>query len=139
MKLDLRKIKDFPGKQEEFAFKLSDLALGGVEQPDIYASGCVRNAAGALLLEGRVSGVLSLVCDRCDTPFQREQTLDVSGVLSDSPDSDGNDGVFPYDGGNVDLNDIFISELILDMGMKTLCGEDCAGGNFEKYIYSEEQ
>ena len=76
MKLDLKPLAQQPGGVLPFALQmdLSDVEWNGAKpfaQP-VHVEGQVRNRAGALELKAWLDTVLSLICDRCAKPFQRE-------------------------------------------------------------------
>ena len=69
MRLDLRNIIHTPGKSVLFDYELdmSDVTYYDTQPiPEpVRVSGIVRNMAGALTLEGKVSVCFHLTCDRC--------------------------------------------------------------------------
>ncbi len=86
MKLDLKDIILVPGAVLPFQFQLdlSDLEFGGqtpITHP-VEVEGQVRNMAGALVLSAQAHTTLSLVCDRCGKPFEREKTVDYETLLA---------------------------------------------------------
>lgn len=132
MLFDLRDLKNFPGKALDFSYSLAAPEFQNENQPPLSATGVVKNVSGVLTLEGELKGNLSLVCDRCGAPFEREKTLTVSCMLTDKQTDD--DNVYIFSGDTVELDDIFIPELILSMDMKILCDESCDGGEFGSFI-----
>lgn len=132
MLFDLRDVKNFPGKALEFSETLAVPEFQDDKQAPLCAKGFIKNVSGVLTLEGELRGELTLVCDRCSRSFEREKTLVVSCVLSDKVSDE--DNVYFFSGDTVELDDIFIPELILSMEMKTLCDEDCDGGELGGYF-----
>ena len=86
-----------------------------------------------ITLNGALTACLAVQCDRCAEPFESEKTVEVSCVvartteMSGAPDAGDSGGIFVWDGDQIELDDVFIPAFILDLDMKTLCREDCAG------------
>jgi uncharacterized metal-binding protein YceD (DUF177 family) len=129
---DLRDLKHYPGKSQPFSYELKIPEFQGGNQALLQISGVVKNLSGVLMLDGELIGTFELVCDRCGTLFECEKTFSVSYTLTDRKTDE--DSVFVFSGDNVELDDIFIPELILNMDMKILCDEDCDGGEFGGFI-----
>ena len=85
MLLGLSQIIDCPGASVSFSTSLDfrDLRFGSsypVQEP-VLATGTVRNTAGVLILEGKLTTRLHGVCDRCAAAFTRAITIPVHAVL----------------------------------------------------------
>lgn len=132
MRLNLKEIIHVPGASVPFAFQmdLSTLELNGempVSEP-VEVTGRVRNRAGALVLEGEAVTRLHLICDRCMEPFTREKRVPLETMLAtELADEANEDEIFLLSGGELDLDDLAGSALILAMDSKNLCSEDCKG------------
>ena len=133
MLLGLSKIIDCPGASVSFSTSLDfrDLCFGSsypVQEP-VLASGVVRNTAGVLVLEGKLTTRLHGVCDRCAKEFQREVEFPISAVLvTDLVDEENEDEwVFQLEGDSADLDDIVTTAFVLNMDSKLLCKPDCKG------------
>lgn len=132
MKLDLKDIILVPGAQLPFAFQLdlSQLEFGGQKpiQAPVEVEGVVRNMAGALVFTAQARTVLSLRCDRCDVPFQREKTVDYETLLADSLEQGEDEAdIVVLDGDTLDAGQLMTDTFILEMDTKNLCSEDCKG------------
>ena len=133
MLLGLSKIIDCPGASVSFSTSLDfrDLCFGSsypVQEP-VLASGVVRNTAGVLVLEGKLTTRLHGVCDRCAKEFQREVEFPISAVLvTELVDEENEDEwVFQLEGDSADLDDIVTTAFVLNMDSKLLCKPDCKG------------
>ena len=131
MRLNLREILHVPGASVPFAFQLdlSDLDFYGerpVEAP-VQVSGTVRNMADALVLRGTAETTLSLRCDRCLKPFRREMKVHVECLLAEELEDEENDEIVLLENGEVDLDEVFTTAMVLAMDSKHLCSEDCKG------------
>lgn len=84
-----------------------------------------------LLMEGKARLTLQIPCDRCLEPVSCPFELDIAEELDMNPKED----VWleeleeqPYvSGHNLDVDQLLQCELIPDLPMKVLCGEDCQG------------
>ena len=125
MLLGLSNIIDCPGASVSFSTSLDfrDLCFGSsypVQEP-VLASGVVRNTAGVLVLEGKLTTRLHGVCDRCAKEFQREVEFPISAVLvTELADEE-------LEGDSADLDDIVTTAFVLNMDSKLLCKPDCKG------------
>ena len=131
MRLNLRTIIHEPGASLPFAFQmdLSDLDFYGarpVAEP-VEVTGTVRNMADALVLEGEAVTTLDLVCDRCLKPFRQEMRVPVEALMAETLEDEENDDIILLENGEVDLDEVFTTALVLGMDSKHLCAEDCKG------------
>ncbi|MEG2000014.1 MAG: DUF177 domain-containing protein [Evtepia sp.] len=130
MRLNLQSIIHVPGASMPFAFEidLSNTEFYGsfpIPHP-LEVSGIVRNAAGALVLEGRASTCLVLSCDRCACQFSREKLVELDFLLAKELEGE-EDEIVLLDGDELDVSDLASTAFILDMDTKNLCSEDCKG------------
>lgn len=132
MKLDLKDIILVPGAVLPFAFQmdLSHLEFGGqtpVQSP-VEVTGQVRNMAGALVLSATARTVLSLVCDRCAKPYEREKTVEYETLLADHLEQeDPQEDIILLEGDSLDVGQLMADTFVLEMDTKNLCTEDCKG------------
>ena len=132
MKLDLTHIAREPGAVLPFDFELdlSPVEWNG-QRPfarGLRVTGRVRNMAGAMVLAARLSSVLSLVCDRCAKPFEREKTVEYETLLAFELENGENDDIVLLDAdGELDLDGLMEEIFLLEMDTKNLCSEDCRG------------
>lgn len=133
MLLGLSKIIDCPGASVSFSTTLDfrDLRLGSscpVQEP-VLAAGTVRNTAGVLMLEAKLTTRLHGVCDRCAGEFQRDVEFPVSAVLVSKleDEADEDPWTFQLEGDSANLDDIMTTAFVLSMDSKLLCRPDCKG------------
>lgn len=132
MRLNLKDIINVPGVVRPFMFQmdLSSLDFGGVHPIDqpVSVAGQVRNMAGALLLEGKVSTTLHLTCDRCMKPFAKDMVIPIETLLATELADEASDSeIILLDGDEVDLDEVAATAFVLAMDIKNLCSEDCKG------------
>jgi len=130
MRLNLREIIEIPGGSVPFE---QELELEGLDFPSVreykarpHAVGRVRNVAGVLRLEGKLTAEMTCVCDRCGADFDsiKETQLDATIV---EEDTGVNPELFILEGDEIDLDEVLSTCFILDMETKFLCDEDCKG------------
>ncbi len=132
MKLDLKDIILVPGAVLPFAFQLdlSDLEFGGqtpITHP-VEVEGQVRNMAGALVLDAQAHTTLSLVCDRCGKPFEREKTVRYETLLADHLEQEeAQEDIVLLEGDSLDAGALMADTFVLEMDTKNLCDENCKG------------
>ena len=132
MKLNLTRIAREPGAVLPFD---SELDLSPVEWNGrrpfanaVHITGRVRNMAGAMVLTARLSSVLSLTCDRCARPFEREKTVEYETLLAfELANEESGDTVLLDKDGELDLDGLMEEVFLLEMDTKNLCSEDCRG------------
>ena len=101
MRLDLKDIIHKPDARKTFQFQadLSGLEFYGrkpITRP-VLAQGSVTNHAGALVLEGTVSSLLDLVCDRCGKEFSREKVVRLDSLVAQALEDEENDDILLLD------------------------------------------
>lgn len=131
MRLNLKDIILVPGGVVPFAFSLdlSQLDFQGrcpVREP-VEVEGEVRNMAGALVLKAQAATTLSLVCDRCLTPFRREKTVSYETLLATELENGEQDDIVLLEGDELDVGALMTDTFILEMDTKNLCKEECKG------------
>ena len=132
MKLDLKPLAQQPGTVLPFELQLD---LSGMEWNSakpftrpIQVRGAVRNRAGAMELNARLDTVLSLTCDRCAKPFEREKTVEYETLLAfELANGESDDIVLLDKDGELELDELMREVFLLEMDTKNLCSEDCKG------------
>ena len=131
MVLDVKRIINTPGGRIDFRFEenYSDVDFGGVypATAPVLVVGEVRNIAGMLQLQLKLSTELSAVCDRCLAEFRKSFEQDFSCMLAGEVMDERNDDIRLLVNDSVDLSEIAREVFILNMPTKTLCREDCKG------------
>ncbi|NLM83520.1 MAG: DUF177 domain-containing protein [Clostridiales bacterium] len=130
MQLDLRDIINAPGEAVSFDYEpdLSDAAGGCIVavKPGAKAKGSVRNSAGVLYFEADVDAVLECACARCLKEFELPVHRHIHAVLSEGENEDDPD-VYALSGESVDVDEIILTDFILNTDQRLLCREDCKG------------
>jgi len=131
MLLDLREIIGVPGGKVSFEYEpdISDAASGSIvriEKPS-RAAGSVINSAGVLTLSANVDAACSCVCARCLAEFEYPVHKQISVLLTEDGEDGGNPDGYYLQGDKIDVDEIIVTEFVLDMEETLLCREDCAG------------
>ena len=131
MRLDLKNIIHVPEASVPFLYQkdLSDLEFYGehlITRP-VQIEGSVTNHAGALVLEGKASSLLDLVCDRCGKRYSREKVVELNCLLAAELEDEENDEIYLLEGNEVDLDEVADTAFILGMDTKNLCSDNCKG------------
>ena len=131
MLLDLREIIGVPGGLVEFDYEpdLSDAAEGSVVQiiQPTRAAGSVVNRAGALTLSANVDALCLCVCARCLKEFEYPIHQQVSAYLTEGGEDGEDPDSYLLQGDKIDLDEIIITEFVLETTDTILCDADCAG------------
>mgnify|MGYP001033109335 CR=1 FL=1 len=132
MKLDLKRFAQQSGGVLPFRLQvdLSDVEWYGARPftRPVQVTGEVRDRAGAMVLTARLETVLSLHCDRCAKPFQREKTVEYETLLAfELANGENDDIVLLNADGELELDELMREVFLLEMDTKNLCSEDCKG------------
>jgi uncharacterized protein len=131
MRLDLREIINIPGSGVSFDYEpdLSNTSYGsvkGVKSPS-RAAGSIRNSAGVLRFDADVDAVLLCTCARCLKDFEYPVSLRIQTMLTESEQDEEDPDVFLLEGDFADVDDIIVTDFILNLDQRFLCSEDCKG------------
>ena len=131
MKLDLKSIVEIPGASISFDRQLDLTAwewngTHPVAQP-VTVCGTVRNMAGALVLNASMKTRLSLSCDRCNQPFERDQEVSYETLLATELEDEENDEIILLEDDQFELDELMTDVFLLSLDTKNLCKEDCRG------------
>ena len=130
MLLDLREIVGVPGGKVSFDYEpdMSEAPFGSIirikESP--RAAGNVINRAGVLTFSANVDAVCICVCARCLKEFEYVAHKRIKAYLTEGGEGESPDA-YLLQGDKVDLNEIIVTEFVLDMDERLFCSENCAG------------
>lgn len=131
MVLQLKQLFDIDGEVKKINCRidpneLNDTQIGESLSAPIAIDGTVENRAGIVTLSYDCKFSLNHVCDRCLKEFVREYDYSFEHVLVQSATS-RNDEYVTCPDNTLDLNELAISDLLLQLPTKILCREDCRG------------
>lgn len=92
----------------------------------VSVKGEVFNRAGVVTLTYTVSFVLKLSCDRCLDNFSRDFSFTINQILVTSLNTDNDEYILVEDGA-LDLDELVMSDILLNLPAKLLCSKDCKG------------
>ena len=131
MRLDLREVINIPGARADFDYmpELADMEFEGVRSvtEPFHAVGAVKNSAGVLQLEARITARLECVCARCLTEFAQPFELDVKAVLAEDVQDEYESEIYILQGDYIDLDEVIVTAIVLNIEQRYLCSEDCRG------------
>lgn len=132
MKLQLKELFDIEGESREISYhipceELKD-RLDYVPAAPIAVEGQVVNRAGIVTLDVDVRFSLDHVCDRCLKEFTREYCCSfVHTLVRELYNGDDDDRYVVCENNSLDLDELMISDILLQLPTKILCKEDCKG------------
>ncbi|MEL4105619.1 DUF177 domain-containing protein [Oscillospiraceae bacterium WX1] len=131
MRLNLREIINIPGASVTFDYApdLSDTAFGsvrGVKAP-VRAVGFIKNNAGVLDFTAEVDAVLACTCARCLKEFDKSVHLRCQATLTEQEHDKDEADKYVLDGDYADVDEIILTDFVLNMDQRILCREDCQG------------
>ena len=91
------------------------------------AVGKVINRAGILTLTANVDAECKCVCARCLREFQLPLHMQITAYLTEETDDETQTDSYIIQNDEVYLDEVIISEMLLDIDERILCREDCAG------------
>lgn len=128
----------FSGQENTLSSAIQTVALPEGTRISPKVKGDLRLSPGKkkdLFLAGNLQVAAIMQCSRCLSEFGTEQTLDLDLVIRRR----GPEGGIPdevaladaetilVDGPDIDIGEIIVQEVLLELPMKPLCSEECAG------------
>lgn len=132
MLIDIKPLIHFPGKKIDFNYE-ADFSEYSINQQKPFRTpvrieGAVTNENDVLYLSGQMKCILHWTCDRCMDEFDRESTLSLRLILVEqNEENDDDDDMIVLNSPQVDLDEIFLSQLVLETPYRILCKDDCKG------------
>ena len=130
MKINLKQLFSIVGESRDIVYtistdELSDIRGRSFASP-VEVKGRIYNRAGVVYLEYSVDMTLLITCDRCLKELERAYHYDFDHIVVPSANSD-NDEYIVADGESIELNEIAVTDLLLQLPTKNLCKDDCKG------------
>ena len=130
MKINLKQIFNIVGESKEIVYSITEDELSDIRgfsfASPVAVKGRVYNRAGVVYLEYSVDVTMSVTCDRCLAVMEREYHFDFDHIVVPSISGD-NDDYIVADGESIELNEIAVTDLLLQLPSKNLCSDDCKG------------
>ena len=130
MNIQLKQLFDIVGECVEIDYSISpdelkDISAYSCASP-VAIKGKIINRAGVVRLTYESRAELALECDRCLTQFVREFCYSFEHILVASTNTDDDEYVV-CPNNILDLNELAVSDLLLQLPTKILCKDDCKG------------
>lgn len=132
MVLDLKRILVVDGAEQRFNYGIdmssfeSDSHEFPIKDP-VKVEGLVRNIAGVVELTAKATLCYQTICDRCCVPVSEKITQPISYLLATSVQNEDSEEILLVENEQLDLDQLVISDIILNLPMKHLCDENCKG------------
>ncbi len=131
MLLDLKEIFQNEGlkKQVDYSLSMSNIEYDGVYpfKSPVSVSSLSVNKAGLVDLKITVSFPYTRNCDRCFEEFTKQMKMTFNHRLAVSLENDENDDYIETPDYKLELDDLVISDVLLNLPSKNLCKKDCKG------------
>jgi uncharacterized protein len=130
MNIQLKQLFDIVGEALDIDYSIGEDELKDIRGysfvTPITVKGRIVNRAGVVMLTYESWCELKLECDRCLNEFVREYHYSFEHILVAHANSD--DDIYVVCENNVlDMNELAVSDMLLQLPTKILCKEDCKG------------
>lgn len=130
MIIELKQVFDIIGEsiKIDYSIDLSDYELFD-DRPfitPVSVKGEIFNRAGVVYLNYSNSFTLKLNCDRCLEGFTMDFNNSYEQILVSNPETD-NDEYIIVDNKKLDIDELCLSDILLNLPSKLLCSRDCKG------------
>lgn len=130
MKIDLKQLFSITGESRDIDYDIEAEELSGIKgckfSTPISVKGRIYNKAGIVYLKYVLDFSLLTACDRCLKELVMPFSFDCEHIVVPSVSGD-NDEYIVADGESIELNEIAVTDLLLQLPTKNLCKEDCKG------------
>lgn len=93
----------------------------------LHINGVITNNTKSLELSAEVTGEMGVLCARCRKPLTVPVNFKISEVIMQENGEEINDEVLIISGEEIDINDVILTNFLMNVGGKYLCSEDCKG------------
>jgi len=132
MPLDLRQIFEVPGESKDLdcSIELAGIEIGGVNpfETPVSIKGRIENRLGVVTISYTAEYRMHYLCDRCLSDEYRDNKMSFEHILLNDPNAAGaSDDYILTEGNSLDLDELVVSDILLELPTKLLCKEDCKG------------
>ena len=132
MILQLKRLFERVGDQQDICCEIPLEELGSFGGNISYVTpislnGRIQNCAGMVSLDYTAKFALRHLCDRCLDEFDRGYSFSFEHILVRDKSSLNDEECVYCEGGALDLNELAISDMLVELPTKFLCSEDCEG------------
>ncbi|MEG0570101.1 MAG: DUF177 domain-containing protein [Oscillospiraceae bacterium] len=130
MYIELKQVFEIVGEQStiDHTIDLSDYELYNSKPfiTPIIIHGKVSNKAGIVYFDYSTVFTMELSCDRCLSMFKREFSFSFERILVSNLNTDNDEYILVEDF-KLDLDELVLSDILLNLPTKLLCKSDCKG------------
>ena len=131
MNVQLRQLFDIVGESVDIDYsigvdELREISAYSFASP-VTVKGKIHNRAGVVRLTYESRAELALECDRCLKEFVREYCFGFEHILVRSLNGDEDDEYVVCPNDLLDMDELAVSDLLLQLPTKILCKDDCKG------------
>ncbi|MDE6764515.1 MAG: DUF177 domain-containing protein [Oscillospiraceae bacterium] len=133
MIIDLKQLYNVVGERLSIDYTIDKEKLDSVKGYSFFdpitIKGAVINRAGIVMLDFKADFVLHGCCDRCLIEFERSFSFEFSHILVRSLNSSGDeyDDYIVTESDKLDMDELALTDCLLQLPSKMLCKEDCKG------------
>lgn len=130
MIINLKQLFSITGESKDIDYDIGAEELEGIKgcelSTPVSVKGRIFNKAGVVHLNYSLNFSLLTACDRCLKELNMPFSFDCEHIVVPSVSGD-NDEYIVADGESIELNEIAVTDLLLQLPTKILCREDCKG------------
>ena len=130
MIINLKQLFSITGESKEFDYCIEASELSGIKgvsfSSPISVKGRIFNKAGVVYLKYNLSFSLNAECDRCLKELDIPYSFDCDHIVVSSVSGDSDEYIVA-DGESIELNEIAVTDMLLQIPTKILCRDDCKG------------
>lgn len=130
MKINLKQLFSIVGETKDISCEIPQDVLSAVNgfsfASPVRIEGRIYNRAGVVYLEYSADFTLDVTCDRCLKRLERDYHYDFDHIVVPSLSGD-NDDYIVAEGESIEMNEIAVTDILLQLPGKMLCKEDCKG------------
>ena len=132
MLLDLRQIFEVPGERAELDCSVMlegiEIGLTNPFETPVAVKGKVENRLGVVTISYTAEYRMHYLCDRCLSDEYRDNKMSFEHILLNDPNTAGaSDDYILIEGNSLDLDELVVSDILLELPTKLLCKDDCKG------------
>lgn len=130
MVINLKQLYDIIGENVNIDYTVDAQKLDSIKgysfSRPVTIKGAIVNRAGVVTLKYSAAFTLHACCDRCLIEFDRDYSFDFEHILVRSLNSD-NDEYVVTESDKLDMDELVLSDCLLQLPSKMLCKDDCLG------------
>ena len=130
MVINLKQLYDIIGENVNIDYTVDAQKLDSIKgysfSRPVTIKGAIVNRAGVVTLKYSAAFTLHACCDRCLIEFDRDYSFDFEHILVRSLNSD-NDEYVVTESGKLDMDELALSDCLLQLPSKMLCKDECLG------------